>query len=778
MPDLPDANKDRIWGTPDGEPEWGPQPKKASDSNRLTGTSNIHHTDTATVSDIPPSERVRAPQLVRSLDSANSSENISDHRVSHEAALEQDSTLEVEEKNEEASKDEGEEESEDSDQTSEEEDCTLKTPACTMAAKITRLAQLNTILIINANLSGPLQERFRAKWHTDAEKEILNIYDRNCGYDRRTELWEIERDFPNLSDDFQTVVAGDIQFWIDEGERRARAEKIRYSGTVASGVRTLTRRKNAQEKGRVKKKEASKKVRKKARNKATRETRRRVRETPEKKAERSTRRRWEPAWPAESLLQRDGIGLLINTWIPSNQLNSTFQGLSDTPELQIMFYSRPGTLLKLFKDQNEAQKKELAAKQQEIKPCLNVEVRGQRGPWMLKVYPPLESWDDFKPRVEKLCESLWPPQKSMKQLVLDALRANKFFGSFVPPPQAPLIERLRGGDYNRITSITLPSPHSKGAQKFILRNSRWDEGRADRDVAALTYVGQRTSIPVAEVVAKDFSCENALGKPYVIQSWIPGSDLNSIWDTLSHSQRCTVACEMSRTIKTLLSLDSPVAGLVEAAPLDIDSDQCPKIVPFELKEPDGELIEELQPGNSMEAPRARERTADFFKTQFGRWRAYALTRLFERDIALSSGLLETVCEMGKLGMFDNAAMHCILDWDEAVIAPKFVNCQPPWWLWEEEGDKREDEDGWPTWPYELKISTDFPATPDKQELKRLFEENTGPEFMRLAYDDIPRLSRGLFILAKEGLPSSEHYKAAERRKKMKEWKEMRQALTQ
>ena len=181
--------------------------------------------------------------------------------------------------------------------------------------------------------------------------------------------------------------------------------------------RRRSRRKNAQEKGRVKKKEVSKKVRKKARNKATRETRRRVRETPEKKAERSTRRRWEPAWPAESLVQRDGIGLLINTWIPSNQLNSTFQGLSDTPELQIissiMFYSRSVTLsyqpwdiekefpslyddfmivregCKLFKDQNEAQKKELAAKQQEIKPCLNVEVRGQRGAWMLKWYPPL-----------------------------------------------------------------------------------------------------------------------------------------------------------------------------------------------------------------------------------------------------------------------------------------------------------------------------------------------------------------------------------------------------
>jgi hypothetical protein len=316
----------------------------------------------------------------------------------------------------------------------------------------------------------------------------------------------------------------------------------------------------------------------------------------------------------------------------------------------------------------------------------------------------------------------------------------------------------------------------------------------------LIYVRQRTSIPVPEIIAKDFSCDNPLEKPYVIQNRVPGSDLNTIWDTLSHSQRCKIACEMGRTIKTLLSLESPVAGLVEASLPNTDPDQCPEIVRFELKESDGEVIEEPAVQDYKRDLGAHETTADFFKTQFGRWRAYNLTRPFERDITLSSGLLETVCDMDKLGVFDNSAMHClchvdlhsrnimaeiqpdssvkitaILDWDEAVVAPKFVNCQPPWWLWEEEGDKREDENGWPTWPYELKAASNFPSTPEKQELKRLFEENAGPEFICLAYDDIARLSRGLFILAKEGLLSSEHYKAAERI--MKEWKEMRQVLT-
>lgn len=155
--------------------------------------------------------------------------------------------------------------------------------------------------------------------------------------------------------------------------------------------------------------------------------------------------------------------------------------------------------------------------------------------------------------------------------------------------------------------------------------------------------------------------------------------------------------------------------------------------------------------------------------------------------------------MDAMGLFNNSDMHClchvdlhsgnimakvqsdgsikitaILDWDEAVIAPRFVNCQPPWWLWAEEGDERIDEEGLLPWPYELEAASDFPATAEKQELKRLFEECAGPEYWHLAYDEQSRLSRGLFTLATQGLPASEHYKAAERI--LREWKVLRQTL--
>ena len=415
-------------------------------------------------------------------------------------------------------------------------------------------------------------------------------------------------------------------------------------------------------------------------------------------------------------------------------------------------------------------------------------------------YADVESFADFKPGVEKLCEKLWPPPKSISRRVATHLRASKFFRSLVPSPQKPLIERLRGGDNNRITSITLPSSYRSSAPKFILRSSRWaGQGRPDRDVAILDFVRKRTSIPVPKVVAWDFTSDNALGNPYVIQQRVPGSDLNSIWGNISHVQRCTIACEMGSVVKSLLALESPRPGLVDAPSTEKVFARSPKIVPFDLRDNGDDLIGTSAPEtlSDMQAPQT---TGQFFKTAFRKRQAHALSEPFELVIRLCTGLYETACDMDNMGVFskdqhcfchvdlhsrnimaevqpdDSIKLTAVLDWDEAMFAPKFVNCQPPWWLWEEEGDNRVDERGWPTWPYELPAAEGFPATPEKQELKLLFEEHAGPEYQYLASDKYCRLGRGLFILAREGLVGNQHIVAAE--KIIQEWKDMKESLTE
>ena len=105
---------------------------------------------------------------------------------------------------------------------------------------------------------------------------------------------------------------------------------------------------------------------------------------------------------------------------------------------------------------------------------------------------------------------------------------------------------------------------------------------------------------------------------------------------------------------------------------------------------------------------------------------------------------------------------------------KFVNCMPPAWLWDDGQANQVDEHGLDPWPYELRGANDTPSTPEKQEIKRVFEENAGPEYPSLAYDEHSRLSRALFRIARDGLDDNSNWKAAERI--LEEWEILRQSL--
>lgn len=414
----------------------------------------------------------------------------------------------------------------------------------------------------------------------------------------------------------------------------------------------------------------------------------------------------------------------------------------------------------------------------------------------------------FNHRVELLCQDLWPSPKSIKHCFLTShaaarIRTNHFFRPFVPAPQVPLIQHLKGGGFNHITSITLPSTHVEGHRNLILRVPREDTSRPDQQVATLTYVQQRTSIPVPTIAATDFTCNNAIGKPYVLQHQIPGKDLDLVWDDLSHSQRCLIAKEMGVLIKTLLSVECPVAGTIAVATKgSYTSVEQPNIVPFLLTDTHGDLVEELEPDNATaeEAARSCETTLEFFQDYLSRWRKSALTESLGEincDVELYDDLLKVVREMDDLGFFkpnlnclchldlhprnimveifseDSIRVTGILDWDEAVVAPKFVNCQPPGWLWGYDKDTYTENSLLP-WPYELEGANKTPSTLEQQELKSIFDKHAGLEYQRLAYEESSRLIRGLYRIATLGLTASWYLTAAERI--VKEWNTLRPTL--
>ena len=300
----------------------------------------------------------------------------------------------------------------------------------------------------------------------------------------------------------------------------------------------------------------------------------------------------------------------------------------------------------------------------------------------------------FYQRIEKLCRLLWAPSTSFWHRFSTGLRHNKILRSFVPAPQTPLIERLQGGDWNHITAITLPVSYKGTARSLILRVPRWDQDRLDRSAAIVHYVQQKSRIPVPSIVALDSSSDNPLEKPYMLQHRVPGMDLNTAWDTLTYSQRLIVASELGRIIRTLLSMESTVSGIIEALGENTNSAGY-RIVPFEMDACQNEL-DEKPDGIDRTSPPTRQSTLNVFECQVQRWRAIALAQscgVIDTEVEIWDRMLKAVCEMDEMGlmsaglclchvdlhagniMFDirqnmSIRISAVLDWDEAIFAPK------------------------------------------------------------------------------------------------------------
>ena len=418
-----------------------------------------------------------------------------------------------------------------------------------------------------------------------------------------------------------------------------------------------------------------------------------------------------------------------------------------------------------------------------------------------------EAEERYREQVEELCRNLWPPPENLKQRLLASsfvtrLRTISILRSITPRPQTPLIEHLKGGGFNHISSIKLPPLcATDGHRDLILRVPREEDSRPDRQVATLNFVREKTSIPVPKIAAADFTCNNALGKPYVLQHRVPGRDLESVWDEITHAQRLLVAKQLGHVLKALLSVESPHAGIIEAGSGASEFAKLPNIVPIKI-ESQGEPLELTLEGATRNQP--TRTTLDFFESYLGSWRQDYLTTsggVIDAEVSLYDQLLTTAREMDDLGLFKpdiNCLCHldlherrnimvqlnpssttslsltAILDWDEAIFAPKFVNCQPPAWLWGYDKDTHVDEDDMLPWPYELAGADEEPKTWEQRELKCAFDEAAGGEYVRLAYGESSRLGRGLFRLATLGLNASWYVAAAERI--VREWSVLKDSM--
>lgn len=412
-------------------------------------------------------------------------------------------------------------------------------------------------------------------------------------------------------------------------------------------------------------------------------------------------------------------------------------------------------------------------------------------------------FEEYRTQVQQLCHLLWSPSSPVKApsssaKELRGTSSNRLLGVLrkrkatpAPESKAPskrfLIERLAGGSYNRVTGITILDLDGKEESRLVLREPRfaWDS-TPEREVAILRYVRQHTSIPVPEVIAVDYTSNNLLKDPYVIQKRIPGISIHAAKQEreITIEQWCTVAREIGRTMLELQKLTNPAPGLIEPSSNE-DGSYSFSVVPFDIRsarDPDWKkkaaAVTAEKKASVLEL--YEESTFQFLITQFGRWMA---DELGDRPDGILNWdfmyrLAEVAAQMEKryfLGDDINCLAHLdlagrnimvefhpgeplkitgYLDWDSAVFAPRFVSCAPPWWLWQDDDDATDYQD-------DESKANETPAQPHKQEIKRAFEETVGEDFLTYAYEPQFQLARKLFHIAKHGNTDSSQLQMVE-----------------
>ncbi|KAF2874700.1 phosphotransferase enzyme family-domain-containing protein [Massariosphaeria phaeospora] len=371
------------------------------------------------------------------------------------------------------------------------------------------------------------------------------------------------------------------------------------------------------------------------------------------------------------------------------------------------------------------------------------------------------------------------------------------------PADAIQITRMEGGSYNRVIGITINAPlktptifqriHQRllecfGAkikaskpQEFVIRIPRTEHAWVEHEIAIVRYL-KDSGIPVPTIERFDLTKNNAIGERYTIQRLLPGSPAVEAYFDLNTAQQVSFARDLGLALKQMAQYSASVPGTLDPAHAGESSLQ-PEIL--RLHCPPRNAFRPVDP-NDATLPSEPQTVMDFLSSQFSRQRLYDLSCNRE-FINPWKQMWPIVAEMDKMGIFDDdryylthmdffarnmlvevvdentSKLSGILDWDEAVFAPAFVNCCPPSWMWDMEGEDEEEE-------LDEAKSNDTPSDPNLQQVKKAFEDAVGGEYLRYAYTPEYRIARAICRLAIAGFHSGDDYNAFE--KATAEWNEL------
>ena len=342
------------------------------------------------------------------------------------------------------------------------------------------------------------------------------------------------------------------------------------------------------------------------------------------------------------------------------------------------------------------------------------------------------------------------------------------------------VTRMKGGGFNRIIGISRKGSAQEKSAEYVLRIPRFDAARLDQDVAALIYVKKLGNIPVPDIIAFDETSNNKLGDPYMVQKKLAGTVLLSTFPDLDLNQKMCVATELGRVFNRMLSKKTTVAGKLILPPhvnkigdmndeISLEPLFQAELPTLDLLEPNlatrdllSRIFEERKiqnmrncPANTIRPWLSEQFTVMANELHDDGWFASNQVSLCHLDFEPRNILINTARNAAQ------PIISGILDWDSAALAPSFMSCAPPLWIWAWADDEEEDE----------RTANDVPPTEEGRALKNAFEEAAGAEFVRYAYPSAYRLARRLIRFAIDGQRSNEDLKEAE--SMLTEWKEIR-----
>jgi aminoglycoside phosphotransferase (APT) family kinase protein len=344
-----------------------------------------------------------------------------------------------------------------------------------------------------------------------------------------------------------------------------------------------------------------------------------------------------------------------------------------------------------------------------------------------------------------------------------------------------VLSRLKGGSYNRIIGISMPSGRDQNhctSKELILRVPRFEPADVQAEALLLIHLYKTKAVPTPEIICYDSSSSNALEEPYILMQRLEGESLFTAHSKMNHSQRLSLAKTVAQLIAKIHNHPVPAGiGPLYATDGSLFIGRYTEVGEYDCSRENytpPSTTDEYLPARftKLAIPGENETQASWVPTLYRRlgdiskcisrrltFSQPGMNVLLHRDFAPRNIMVRHVA----INLSDEKEWELsgIIDWDGCEVAPVEVAYNCPGWVWAhlDEGSVGSSSDEEEDWDPDAPVFND-----DCREVKEAFVEEIErllPGFMEVVRKVRRTPLKKLWNLARKGLRSNEDFKIAE-----------------